>query len=155
MLNSPGSKLAEAVSRIVTANKELEKKVVELEGKILEIEGKTLLEIAEHVNEHLIVAKVFQNRTMQELQKLGKFIVENNGQAIVIAISENGEQIQLVCGRGNEGHWNMQTLIKELLPLIDGRGGGSPAFAQGGGIANVTGLELLDVALRLLQSKRD
>ncbi|MDF2904669.1 MAG: alanyl-tRNA synthetase, partial [Bacillus sp. (in: firmicutes)] len=65
-------------------------------------------------------------------------------------ISENEERLQLVCARGLAASGNMKTIVSKLLPIINGKGGGSEAFAQGGGEATISGLQLLEKALTLL-----
>ncbi|HPQ02941.1 MAG TPA: DHHA1 domain-containing protein, partial [Bacillota bacterium] len=45
----------------------------------------------------------------------------------------NGESANLVFARSNDIPLDMSELLKQALPAIDGKGGGSPAYAQGGG----------------------
>ena len=39
----------------------------------------------------------------------------------------------LICARGRNLQTNMNQLVKGVLPLINGKGGGNDTFAQGGG----------------------
>jgi alanyl-tRNA synthetase len=45
----------------------------------------------------------------------------------------NGESANLVFARSNDIPLDMSELLQQALPAIDGKGGGSPAYAQGGG----------------------
>ncbi|MDZ7705561.1 MAG: DHHA1 domain-containing protein [Trueperaceae bacterium] len=43
------------------------------------------------------------------------------------------DKAQLIFARGEDAEADMNKLLQEVLPLVDGRGGGRPSFAQGGG----------------------
>lgn len=72
---------------------------------------------------------------MKELQKLAKIILSEEDAVVVLLVSENEEKIQVVCGRGADLELDMNAVLKTVLPLINGKGGGKKDFAQGGGEA--------------------
>ncbi|MEM7736499.1 MAG: DHHA1 domain-containing protein [Deinococcota bacterium] len=65
---------------------------------------------------------------------------------IVLLATVNNDKAQLIFARSQNLEHDMNTLLKESLDVVDGRGGGKPDFAQGAG-SKVAGLsEALDVA---------
>ncbi|MDQ0255107.1 alanyl-tRNA synthetase [Evansella vedderi] len=150
LLSTPPEKAGEAVHRLLATNKELEKELQNNQRILMDVEGDALLRKSIEWNGQKLVFEEFKDRSMKELQKFAKLVVEKDGQGVVVLVSENGEQLQLVCGRGNGADINMKELIGELLPLINGRGGGTPAFAQGGGEALISSKELVEHAKKFI-----
>jgi alanyl-tRNA synthetase len=133
LLNSPQEKMIDAASSLLERTKELEKTVNELTLQLLEYEGKELLARGEIHGDQKIVKAIFQNRAMSELQQLAKLITTKADSTIVLFINETGAKLQFICSRSMDEERNMNHLVKEVLPLINGKGGGSDHTAQGGG----------------------
>jgi alanyl-tRNA synthetase len=67
------------------------------------------------------------------LQQLARAIASIANDVLVLIISENDDKLQLVCSRGKDLDVNINQLLKAVLPSINGKGGGNPSLAQGGG----------------------
>lgn len=148
LLNAPESDMGNAAQRLLENNKSLEK-ALELEhDQLLQYEAKDLLAR----NNSKMVSAVFQNRTIQELQKLARIMMKEAETALVLLVSENGEHLQLVCARGALRTESMKALMGVVLPVINGKGGGNDAFAQGGGAAHISGQQMLDQFVQGLSS---
>jgi alanyl-tRNA synthetase len=142
LLNAPEKEMVVAAARLIENGKSLEKDLEQAREKLLEYEAKDLL--VKKASEHEpIVHEIFQNRTIQELQKLARLVISENDKAMAILVSANDSRMQLVCARGTAREENMKTLIGEILPKINGKGGGNESFAQGGGDANIPAGEIL------------
>jgi alanyl-tRNA synthetase len=139
LLNTPQEELIHAVERLLDGNKKMEKSIEEANELLLHYEAK---EMIEHHKDQMII-QVFQNRSIQELQKLARSVSMIANEKIVVLLAENGERLQVVCARGDKVKMSMKQLIGEILPHIQGKGGGSESFAQGGGVAVITGEQLL------------
>ncbi|MDZ5711049.1 alanyl-tRNA editing protein [Jeotgalibacillus haloalkalitolerans] len=133
-MSAPQEKLKDAADRLLDQNRQLEKTVDELKDQLLSFEAKQYTED--------VVKEIFTDRPVSELQKLAKMIV--NEEKTVLFVNETDDKLQLVCGRGANVEVNMNQLVKSVLPLINGRGGGKPDFAQGGGEKLVSAAELLE-----------
>jgi alanyl-tRNA synthetase len=144
LLNAPETDMEHAVQRIIENGKILEKALEQAEEKLLEYEATELL--AAHENK--IVSKIYQNRSIQTLQKLARIITTKNASALVFLVSKNENRLQLVCARGTARTESMKKLLGETLPLINGKGGGNEAFAQGGGEATLPEEKILQVLLQ-------
>ncbi|WHY85248.1 DHHA1 domain-containing protein [Neobacillus novalis] len=144
-LNAPESGMIHAVSRLIEQGKTLEKELEHNQQQLLKLEARDLLA----KQENKLVSEVFQNRTIQALQKLARTIIAEDEQTLVFFVSENENRLQLVCARGQARSENMKSLLSAALPLINGKGGGNDAFAQGGGEALMTGREMIEQLLEL------
>ncbi|WP_100334302.1 alanyl-tRNA editing protein [Bacillus alkalisoli] len=137
LLNAPEDRLVETASSFMENTKQLEKKLVEYEDTILSLESMSLLRHADRRNNINFVHTLYDQKTMKDIQKLGKFLVEQDDDVLAILVIINDEKFQFVCTRGRNVEVNVNTLVKNILPLIDGKGGGNEIMAQGGGIAMI------------------
>ena len=144
ILSAPQEKLVEAANRVLENSKELDKTIAELKMKLLELEANQLINGAKEFNKHKLVKVIFTNRSMAELQQLGKTIVANTDNIVVLLINEQDNKIQLVCARSKDVKINMNNAIKQILPMINGKGGGSDSVAQGGGDQTMASEELMN-----------
>ena len=146
LLNAPEKEMEQAIIRLLENGKRLEKALDQSKESLLLYEAKELLE-----KNNYIVAEVFQNRTIQELQKLARLVIAEDDAALVFFVSKNESRLQLVCARGASRTENMKTLIGEILPLINGKGGGNDSFAQGGGDDLMTAEQILQQLLTIIR----
>ncbi|PLR85627.1 alanyl-tRNA editing protein [Bacillus canaveralius] len=142
LLNAPEQELPAAARRLLESGAEKDKSLQEIRETLLRFEVKDLLEQSEK-----LIAKVYQNRTIQELQMLARLLTAEKDELTVLLVTENDSRLQLVCARGSQETANMKQIIADVLPIIAGKGGGNEALAQGGGEALVSGQELLDILL--------
>ena len=130
------AELPEFVTRMIAERKDLEKSIQELQSKMMEAEAKEWIGQAESVNELQLLLIPLSDRPMSDLQKLAQLIVGQVPKGIAILVSL-GAKVQIVCARGAEVNVAMNELLKETLLLVDGKGGGQPAMAQGGGTTDL------------------
>ncbi|MGG5252808.1 alanyl-tRNA editing protein [Neobacillus sp. SM06] len=149
LLNVPEQELPAAVQKLLDGNKETEKALEHAQEQLLAYEAKELQsESKPFAHSEVYLTRVFENRTIQELQKLARMIAAANDRANVFFAAENGDRLQVVFARGTAGTISMKNLLSEALGLINGKGGGNDTFAQGGGAASVSGKDLLNSVLR-------
>ncbi|MCH7323796.1 DHHA1 domain-containing protein [Solibacillus sp. MA9] len=125
-LSAPEEQASEALRKFATAAKQTEKNLKDAQDALLQFEAK------EFANEN-IAARTFENRSIQDLQKLARFITEQNDQAVALLVSTNDDKLQFVAARGKANTTSMKTVSTAALPIINGKGGGSDALVQGGG----------------------
>jgi alanyl-tRNA synthetase len=140
LLNSPEQAMEQAVNRLLEQGKAVEKELEKARELLLQYEAKDMLA---ETNEEHVIRKIFQDRTIQELQKLAKYITLVDEKKLVYFVSKNDNKLQLVCARGAARSESMKSAMGKALPLINGKGGGNDAFAQGGGDALVTEEQIL------------
>ncbi|MBL4954421.1 alanyl-tRNA editing protein [Neobacillus sp. YIM B02564] len=151
LLNSPESEMVQAVTRILENGKSLDKSLEQAREQLLQYEAQEWRRT--NYDENHVISRVFQNRSIQELQKLARMITMEDDAALVLAVSENENRLQLVCARGNSRSENMKNLIVNALSLINGKGGGNPSFAQGGGDLSMSGEQILEHLFTLLKQE--
>lgn len=144
ILSAPQEKLEETANRVLQNTKELEKIIDDLKMKFLDHEANQLINGAQEFNNQKLVKVIFTNRSMAELQQLGKTIAANTDNIIALLLNEQNNKIQLVCSRSKDVNINMNNVIKQVLPLIKGKGGGSDSVAQGGGERTISPEELMN-----------
>lgn len=146
-LSSPEEKLVDTANNLLHTNKNLEKLLNEHKQELLKFEAKELLK--QSIND--IVGVTFENRTIQDLQRLARFLVEESPSSLCVLVSHNEEKLQIVTTRGTNREESMKALLLQLLPLINGKGGGNDTLAQGGGEAALSSTELLNKALTYIK----
>jgi alanyl-tRNA synthetase len=146
LLNAPEAEMQQAVIRLLENVKIVEKELEQTVETILHYEAKSLIDKMKGK----IVGEVFQNRGIQELQKLARIIIAKDEEAIVCFVSHNENVLQLVCAGGPAINISMKKVMGNVLPIINGKGGGSDSFAQGGGEALISGEQMLTHLLDLI-----
>lgn len=152
MLNAPEHGMVDSLTRILETARNSDKELVELKESFIHYEAKEMIEDNKK-NDSQIIGKILYNRTIKELQSLARMITSQLENVVVMLVAENDKQLQVVVACGASINENMKNILAELLPLINGRGGGNEAFAQGGGDAIVSGEQLLEKGMALLNEK--
>ncbi|WP_216828173.1 alanyl-tRNA editing protein [Alkalihalobacterium elongatum] len=150
LLSTPEQEMVSAVNRLLEQEKDLQKTLEETREQLLKYEVRELLEKANLQEGFFILTSVFQDRTIQELQKLVRLLTTERNDLNVFLVAENEDKLQFVFGRGATSEVSMNSIIRQALPLVNGRGGGNEVLAQGGGEAIITGQQLLNKVVKLL-----
>lgn len=141
------------VARLVEDNKKLRRRVGELEQIACRVEADELLHdtlqgAADCIR---VVAKVFDDRDAESLKQLALALIAHP-KTVAILGSRDGDTGRLVFARSSDAAGDMNALMREACSVIDGRGGGKPDMAQGGG-KNVDRLsEAIELASEHLQT---
>lgn len=152
LLNAPQNGMAEAVTRMLGQSKEQAKELKDTKDKLLDYEAMALASQMESVAGQKLVMAVFQEREMAELQSMARKITSGADDINTFLLAENAGKVQFVGARGSKSDLNMKDIAKEVFALINGKGGGSESFVQGGGETTITGNELLEEIKRILSN---
>lgn len=150
LLSAPEQDMVSAVNRLLDYEKDLQKTLEECREQLLQYEIRELKEKTNLQNGIPILTSVFQNRTIQELQKLVRLLISERNDINVFLVAENEDKLQFVFGRGVDSELSMNSIVRQTLPLVNGKGGGNEALAQGGGEAVITGQQLLNKVVELV-----
>jgi alanyl-tRNA synthetase len=127
-------------AHMVEENKELHRRVRVLEEIAAGVEAEKLLVEAKVTSEGARVASaVFDLRDAESLKKLAHALIASP-KTIAILGSRDADTARLVFARSADAAGDMNVLMREACALLNGRGGGRPDMAQGGG-KNVERLE--------------
>ena len=122
-----------AVARLLEEHKQLGRRVRALEEVAARAEAEELLSEAESLaGGARLCARVFDGRDAESLKKLAQSVAANP-QTIALLGSRDREAARLVFARSADAPGDMNVLLREACRLLDGRGGGRPEMAQGGG----------------------
>jgi alanyl-tRNA synthetase len=132
-------------AQMMEEHKELNRRVRVLEEIAAEVEAEKLLASATGG----IVTHIFEGRDADSLKKLAHALIAKP-KTIALLASRDRDTARLVFARSAEASGDMSLLMREACTMLDGRGGGKPDMAQGGG-KNIDKLEAaVDHALTLL-----
>ena len=153
---------AQSAAHLVEENKELHRQVRLLEEVAAGVEAERLLSLAViQPDGTRVVSHVFDSRDSQSLShgseshsaeflKKVAHALMIKPRTIALLASRDKDAARLVFARSTDAPADMNALMREACALLDGRGGGKPEMAQGGG-KNVARLsEALDGALNSL-----
>ncbi len=128
------------VARLLEENKELQRRVRGLEEIAARVEAAELLAIATPDPTGVtIVAQIFENRAAEALKQLAQALLAHS-RTIALLGSRDSDTARLVFARAADAPGDMNALMREACTTIEGRGGGKPDMAQGGG-KNIARLE--------------
>jgi alanyl-tRNA synthetase len=144
------TELGDVVDRILDERKEAGKKIKDLHENLQEYKALDLLHNKTVKKGDIkIINKVFEDESVEEVRRLANRII--NLEECVLLFGVKGERANLLFACSNNLNYDMNKLIKEACKFVEGRGGGVPNFAQGGG-TKISGIEeALNFALEHFQ----
>ncbi|MGG1661091.1 alanyl-tRNA editing protein [Brevibacillus sp. NRS-1366] len=145
------AELVSQAERIIAEREALKQSLAEKEKLLLEVEIREQLANAVTIGNARLIQLSTADRTIQELQQLAQLMTSEAPDAVCL-LATSGEKMQLVFARGQAVDVAVNQLLKETLPLIQGKGGGNPAMAQGGGQPVIAVEEVLAHARKLVET---
>ena len=139
----------QVAAQMVEEHKELNRRIRVFEESAAEVEAEKLLASASEG----VVHQIFDNRDAESLKKLAHALTAKPGVVALLA-SRDKDTARLVFARSSDAPGDMSALMREACATLDGRGGGRPEMAQGGGknIARVS--EVIATAFQKLTVKK-
>jgi len=133
-LKAQPEEIVEKVEKLQEENKDLSKSIKVLKGQLAAIEAESLVEHAvKHSDGFKIIRKVFEDRAFGDVRQMAGKLCENDNTVVLFGVKEP-EASRLVYSRSkNLKELSMKDLFAPAIAKLDGRGGGSPVSAQGGG----------------------
>ncbi|KAA0958925.1 alanyl-tRNA editing protein [Planococcus kocurii] len=126
-LNAPTAELPNAAEALLTDKAVADKVIKSLQEQVLNLEANAILP------DNGAVSRVFENRPLKELQQLARLVISQHPFSTVLLMSMAENDVRFVCAKGQQAQGDMQEVLKSLLALTEGKGGGNAQFAQGGG----------------------
>lgn len=124
---------ADSAARLLEENKSLQRRLRSLEEIASRVEARELLEQSEALPDGTrIIKQVFEDRSPDALRQLAHALTQEPCTVALLA-STDEDGARLVFARSEDAPGNMNELMRQACQLLDGRGGGRPEMAQGGG----------------------
>lgn len=122
-----------AVARLLEENKQLLRQVRTLEEVAARVEAEELWREAQSIaGEGKLVSYLFDGRSADSLKKIALALI-SQPHTVALLGSRDDDAARLVFARSADAGGDMNALMREACRLLDGRGGGRPDIAQGGG----------------------
>ncbi len=127
--------LTEKVQQTVERNRQLEKELTALKAKLASSAGTDLAGSAVDVGGLKVVASELEGADRKALMETADQLKNKLGEGVVVLASVEDGKVTLVAGvtKSATGKVKAGDLMKHLAAQVDGKGGGRPDMAQGGG----------------------
>lgn len=143
--------LEEAFNKVVIDLKEYQKLSSALNTQLLRYESEELLKNSKQINGTYIVDKVFEGRSFGDIKAIAQNIIQEPSH-VALFVCRN-EALQVLFSRSDDVKVDMNAIMKPFLDIINGKGGGSPKAAQGGGSKIEAAGEFLAAAVEKLKEQ--
>ncbi|PXX91546.1 alanine--tRNA ligase [Marinobacter vulgaris] len=127
--------LVEKVQQTLDRNRQLEKEINALQAKLASSAGTDLAGSAVDIGGLKVVASEMQGADRKALMETADQLKNKLGEGVVVLASVEDGKVTLVAGvtKSATGRIKAGDLMKHLAAQVDGKGGGRPDMAQGGG----------------------
>ena len=121
------------VARLLEENKQLVRRIRTFEEESARMEGDEIVrEAVPRVDGLRIITRIFDGRDAEMLKHLALAVI-SHPKTVALFGSRDGETARLVFARSEDASGDMNALLRQACSMLDGRGGGRPDLAQGGG----------------------
>ena len=107
--------------------------ISDLKDELLNYRVENLMAGAEESKEYRIIKNTYSNQSYSDVNLVAKKLVEYENNIVVFGQKEDETTRMIMAKSDNINELNMNDLIGEVMPLLNGNGGGNEYFAQGGG----------------------
>ncbi len=127
--------VVEKVQQTMDRNRQLEKDVDVLKAKLASSAGNDLASSAVDVAGLKVVAAELEGADRKALMETADQLKNKLGEGVVVLATVDGDKVVLVAGvtKSATNRIKAGDLMKHLSAAVDGKGGGRPDMAQGGG----------------------
>jgi alanyl-tRNA synthetase len=127
--------LVEKVQQTLDRNRQLEKEIDGLKARLASLAGSDLASSAVEVAGLKVVAAEMPGADRQALMETADQLKNKLGEGVVVLASVEDGKVTLVSGvtKSATGRVKAGDIMKHLCAQLDGKGGGRPDMAQGGG----------------------
>ena len=131
---SPGE-IGPKVSKLLQQQRELEKRMEKMKGRLAGQSLEDLLKEVKEINGVKVLATVAQAPDQKQLRELADRLRDRMASGIVVLGNQQEGKARLLAAVTKDltKRFHAGKLIKEIAPLVKGKGGGRPDMAEAGG----------------------
>jgi alanyl-tRNA synthetase len=131
ILNNSEDEIIGNLERWKSDRKRDQKRLKQLGSQLVQFESGQLLAGAETVYSNKLILKTFPDRDPSELQQLARLLIQHEHTIALLGCAD--ENAHLVLGCHTSLNLDMNEILHQVIPVIDGKGGGTNQLAQGNG----------------------
>ncbi len=137
--------LNDKVDQLIMKSRQQDREIDKLKNKISSSQGSDLLKDKQMIGDTPLLVTKVEGLDAKSLRTLSDQIKSKLGSGIIVLAAVNDGKISLITGVSKDltKQYHAGNLMRELAAKLDGKGGGRPDMAQGGG----TNLSALDDTL--------
>jgi len=134
--------LNDKVDQLIVKSKQQDREIAQLNTKLSSNQGNDLLSDKQMVGDVALLVTKVEGMDAKALRVLNDQIKSKMGSGIIVLASIADNKISLITAVSKDltNRYHAGNLMRELAAKLDGKGGGRPDMAQGGG-TNIAGLE--------------
>ena len=152
-LNCSQHEIVDWVCRQHSELQEIKAKKQALELCLSTMEAAKLLREASHIGEISMVKQIMADTTREQMQQLFATLTEQKGVAALLGgITPDGAYLMFGCNK-TEKRVDVRDAFQAVLPMIEGKGGGGPSYAQGFGPKTAELSKAVDAALEIIKKQ--
>jgi alanyl-tRNA synthetase len=150
VLKTNRSGFADKLQSLADTNRQLEKQLAQLKTKLASGSGGDLSTQAKDINGVKMLAAQIDGADINALRTILDQMKDKLKSAVILLASSDGEKATLIAGVTQDlvARFKAGDIIRDLAPLVGGKGGGRADMAQGGG----TDIARIPEALASLES---
>ncbi|TQQ85025.1 alanyl-tRNA editing protein AlaX-L [Peptacetobacter hominis] len=131
--------------------KELSEKRKNLEDKLMVYRIKELNDKIENINGIDVISNIFIGEEIEYVSRIAKEILTSENIIILFACI-NEDKVNVIFSRSDiKNDINISEVLKKVMPIVDGKGGGNNKMAQGGGINSENAEKMLEKAKTIIE----
>lgn len=131
LLSAAEEEVVPGVERLLLENKELKRLARDLEARVLENEAAVWVKNAQVQNGVTVIRGLMPLGDMKAMQQLARTLCAEPGRVVVLGVDDG--RAEVVVARSADVNLDVRPLLQEACQRLGGRGGGTPALAQGSG----------------------
>ncbi len=142
LLKANSTNTVEKVEQLLVSSKEQEKALSALQAKLASANSGDLLNNIQVVAGIHVLAHRVEGADAKTLRELADALKSKLESGVFLLASGEGDKVSLITGVTKDltQRFKAGDLMREIAPLVGGKGGGRPDMAQGGG-TNPSGIE--------------
>ncbi|ODS22691.1 alanine--tRNA ligase [Candidatus Endobugula sertula] len=135
LVKANASNVLDKVEQLVTQVREQEKALSVLQAKLASTSSSDLLRYAKNIADVQVLAHRVDNADAKSLRNMADALKSKLTNGVFLLASNTDDKVSLIAGVTSNltERFNAGDLIREVAPLVRGKGGGRPDMAQGGG----------------------
>ena len=127
--------LSEKVEQLIVKSKHQDREIDKLKSKLSSSQGGDLLSKVQKIGDVSLLAVKLDGVEAKQLRVMSDQIKDKMGSGVLVLATVANDKVNLITGVTKDltPRYHAGNLMKELAAKLDGRGGGRPDMAQGGG----------------------